>query len=132
MLGVIFCAVTYGKLSLGGPMGKIGEERIASARKAANEANRLGDLIYGVAQGFFVVLTFGVIVGMFAIYIANRADDGFGSTTDWNIVLPGWGLLLAAWMLYSFGLAMIALVGAIARAKAESLEIQIAQVQGQS
>ena len=112
-------------------MATIGAERIASARKAANDANRLGDLIYGIAQGFFVVLTFAVIVGMFAIYAVNKNDDGYSQVTDWNVVLPAWGVLIAAWMLYSFGLAMIALVGAIARAKAESLEIQIAQAQGQ-
>ncbi len=110
-------------------MGTISKERIASARKAANDANRLGDLIYGVAQGFFVVLSFAVIIGMFAIFAVNKTDDGYSKTTNWNIVLPGWGVLIAAWMLYSFGLAMIALVGAIARAKAESLEIQIVQAQ---
>ncbi len=110
-------------------MGTISKERIASARKAANDANRLGDLIYGIAQGFFVILTLAMIAGMFAIYLMNKSNDGYGMTTDWNAVLPGWGAIIAVWMIYSCGLALIGLAGAIARAKAESLEIQIVQAQ---
>jgi hypothetical protein len=110
-------------------MATISAKRIASARKAANDANRLGDLIYGIAQAFFVLLTMAMIVGMFAAYVLSKSDEGYGTVTNWNTVLPVWGVIIGVWMIYSCGLALIALAGAIARAKAESLEIQIVQAQ---
>jgi hypothetical protein len=111
-------------------MATISAKRIASARKAANDANRLGDLIYGIAQAFFVLLTMAMIVGMFAAYVLSKSDEeGYDTVTNWNAVLPMWGVIIGVWMIYSCGLALIALAGAIARAKAESLEIQIVQAQ---
>ena len=111
-------------------MPTISANRIASARKAANDANRLGDLIYGIAQAFFVLLTMAMIVGMFAAYVLSKSSaEGYDTVTNWNTVLPVWGVIIGVWMIYSCGLALIALAGAIARAKAESLEIQIVQAQ---
>jgi ABC-type multidrug transport system permease subunit len=111
-------------------MATISAKRIASARKAANDANRLGDLIYGIAQAFFVLLTMAMIVGMFAAYVLSKSDEeGYDTVTNWNAVLPMWGVIIGVWMIYSCGLALIALAGAIARAKAESLEIQIVHAQ---
>jgi hypothetical protein len=109
-------------------MAKISAAQFELASRAADRANRLGALVFSVAKVLFWLLTFAVSCGLIAIYKLNR--DDYGSYTDWSAVWSGWAVLIGAWLMYSFALAMIALVGAVAQAKAESLDIQITQASG--
>jgi hypothetical protein len=110
-------------------MAKISAAQFELASRAADRANRLGALVFSVAKVLFIILSVAVVIGMFAIFKAN-SFAGYDTYTDWAAIWVGWGALIGAWLIYSFGLAMIALVGAVAQAKAESLDIQITQASG--
>ena len=105
-------------------------ERSRSAKRAAHRSNQLGKFVYAVSKYLFCGLTALVPMIMFAVYKVNSRTYWHvyeeRSETDWNAILLGWGIVIAGWMVYVFALAMIALVGAVAQAKAESLEIEIA------
>ena len=106
----------------------VSDSQLELAAQAVDRANKLGSLVYSVAAGLFWVLTGGMVIGLFAVFYANNFNRE-NSYTDWSAVWLGWGSLIGAWLLYSFGLALIALVGAVAQAKAESLDLQISLAQ---
>lgn len=109
-------------------MASVNKYRIDSARRASERADKLGGLVYKVAQIAFAVISFVVVVGMFAVIKGNQSDGYSDSGINWSGVWTGWAVLIGAWLAYSFALAMIALIGAVAQAKAESLGIQIMQL----
>ena len=108
-------------------------ERSKSAKRAAHRSNQLGKFVYSTAKYLFCALTALVPLAMLVIYkVSSRTYwDVYRekSETDWGAIFLGWGIVIAAWLVYVFALAMIALVGAVAQAKAESLEIQISQIE---
>jgi hypothetical protein len=112
-------------------------DELGTARQAATRANKLGKFVYSIAKYLFCALSSLVPIAMFFIYKANSGLDrrwdretrGWASETDWTTIWATWGIVIGAWMIYTFALAMIALVGAVAQAKAQSLEIQILQAQ---
>ena len=109
-------------------MAAVSDSQIDLAAQAADRANSLGRLVFATAKVLFIILSVAVVIGMFAIFKAN-SFAGYDTYTDWAAIWVGWGALIGAWLIYSFGLAMIALVGAVAQAKAESLDLQITQAQ---
>lgn len=113
-------------------MGIVTEERIESAEFAAWQANRLGRIVLKFAEVLFWLQYAALTAGLIFVYIANETEDSFGNkTTDWGSVWSGWITMIGIWLVYCFGLAIIGVVGALAQAKAESLEIQIEQARGQ-
>ena len=109
-------------------------ERTKSAKRAAHRSNQLGKFVYSISKYLFCAITAALPIVFFFVYKAYSGIDqrwntetlGWSSSVDWNSIWATWGIVLAGWMVYAFGLAMIALVGAVAQAKAESLEIEIA------
>jgi hypothetical protein len=118
-------------------MASLTVEGINAAQKAANRAYKLGKFVYAIAKYLFCAFTALVPIAMFAIYKANSGLDrrwdretlGWSAGTDWSTIWATWGIVSGGWLIYTFALAMIALVGAVAQAKAQSLEIQIVQAQ---
>ena len=109
-------------------MGKVSEERLESAEFAAWQANRLGGIVLKFAEVLFWIQYAALAAGFIFVCIASQSEDALGvKSTDWNSVFFGWGVLIGVWLMYCFGLAIIGVVGALAQAKAESLEIQIEQ-----
>ncbi len=112
-------------------------DEIRTARQAAFRADKLGKFVYSVAKYLFCALTALIPIAMFFIYRANSGLDrrwnrgarGWVSETDWTTIWATWGIVIGGWLVYTFALAMIALVGAVAQAKAHSLEIQIKQIE---
>lgn len=111
-------------------MAELTTARIQLAEEVATRTNKLGELVYTTAQAFFWILTTAVVIGLFAVYNTNTEESYGDNYTDWTTVWVAWGALVGAWMMYAFALAMISLVGAVAQAKAQSLEIQISQIKG--
>lgn len=103
----------------------LSDNRIGSATRAASRANRLGKVVYWTAFVLFFLLTIGLVIGAFLVYDNYTYTYYFRTSKDWDAIWSNWGVLFAIWLAYSFGLAMIALVGSVAQAKAESLAIQI-------
>ena len=111
-------------------MAAVSESQFDLAAQAADRANSLGRLVFTTAKVLFIILSVAVAIGMGAIFSLNKdKNDVYDTYTDWAAIWVGWGALIGAWLIYSFGLAMIALVGAVAQAKAESLDLQITQAQ---
>jgi hypothetical protein len=115
-------------------MAQISDSRIETAQRASKRANRLGQFTYNIARVVFWLLTIGVVIGLYGVYNENdyfvtNSSGAVNSYTDWDNVWVGWGILIGIWMIYSFCLAMVALVCAVEQTKAESLEIQITQAQ---
>jgi hypothetical protein len=110
-------------------MAEITSAKIQLAQQVAVRTNKLGELVYSIAQALFWILTVGVVIGLYVVYNSNTYDEYGDGYTQWDNVWVAWGALVGVWMIYAFALAMIALVGAVAQAKAQSLEIQILQAQ---
>lgn len=106
-------------------MGTVSESRLSSAGVAAKRANRLGKFVYWTALVLFVVLTGVLIAGGIWVYQNFTTEYYFKTIRDWDAIRGGWVVLGSAWLAYTLILALIALAGAIAQAKGESLEIQI-------
>ena len=108
-------------------------ERTKSAKRAAHRSNQLGKFVYSISKYIFCAFTAALPIVLFLVYKAysgldkrwNNATFDWSTSTDWPAIWSTWGIVIAGWMVYTFGLAMIALVGAVAQAKAESLEIEI-------
>jgi hypothetical protein len=109
-------------------MARVSDERIESAEFAAWQANRLGGIVLKFAEVLFWLQYAALLVGFVLVFLMSQSEDVTGQkSTDWNSVWLGWGALVGTWLLYCFGLALIGVIGALAQAKAESLEIQIEQ-----
>ena len=112
-------------------------ERTESAKRAAFRANRLGKFVYSTAKYLFCATTAALPIAMFIVYRVNSGLERYwdsetlkySSSIDWTSIWSEWGVLLGAWLAYSFMLVVFALIGAVAQAKAESLDLQITQAQ---
>lgn len=106
-------------------MGIVSDSRLQTAGVASRRANQLGKIVYWTALVLFALLTAALIAGGIWIYQYYTVEYYFQTRRDWEAIRGGWTVLFAGWLAYSLALALIALVGAVAQAKAESLEIQI-------
>ena len=104
-------------------MATISADRIASARWAAKKANGLGSIFFTLARILFWIWTIIGVAGICGSIFLGVNDENPASA------VAGVVAVIAAWVLGSIAIARMALIGALAQVRAESLEIQLVQAQ---
>jgi hypothetical protein len=104
--------------------------QVDSPREIAIRTNLLGHYVLKTAGLLYAILTILVAAGLFAVYRANTVEGDYGNETNWEMVWVHWSVIVGAWILYSCGLAIVSVIGAMAQTQAQMLWIQITQSKG--
>lgn len=118
-------------------MATISQEKIEASQKIAVRTNKLAAILFRATVAIHFIATTALLVGLYLGYRVGKRTSIEWTTgklhpvgsIDWQLVLANWGVMIGAWLFFTFVLLVISVFGSLAQAQSQSLEIQTVQAQ---